>query len=528
MPRDDRTCVVAARRRSTRSTRARSRTRDGDGVGDLRGHRGAARPPRRARRCEAVWLSPFFPSPMADFGYDVVGLLRRRPDLRHARRLRRAGRATRHARGIRVILDWVPNHTSDRHPWFAGVALEPRRPQARLVRVARPGAAAAARRTTGRRRSRPSARRGRSTSATGQWYLHSFLPEQPDLNWDNPEVEAAMHDVLRFWLDRGVDGFRIDAIAQDRQGPAAARQHRRRAPPRRGLGHASTSACAGSARVVDEYPDRMIVGEVALQDLHRVVSYLKTGDQLHLAHNFVVRATCPGTPRRFRDLDRRLRGARRPDGVAGVVPRQPRPLARRDALRRRRPRPGAGAGGRRCCSTRCAGRRSSTRARSSGCPTPRSRPTASSTSTAATPSARRSRGGRRPPAGPGAGFTTGEPWLPLVADAEALNVERQAADPRSTLALVRRLAALRAQHAGAADRRAAHARRRPRRARLAARGRRRALAGGDQLRDGARRVRGRPRAPRRCRLDRPRPAGGRGRPRRVTLGGSEAVLLRLG
>src|SRR4029079_18555531 len=121
---------------------------------------------------------------------------------------------------------------------------------------------------------------------TQQYYLHSFMPEQPDLNWDNPEVEAAMHDVLRFWLDRGVDGLRLDAIHKIAKDPllrdhvGAPRRHDEDWDP-------ILELVRVSVRVIDEYDDRMVVGEVALQDLHRVVGYLASGDQLHLAHNFV-------------------------------------------------------------------------------------------------------------------------------------------------------------------------------------------------------------------------------------------------
>ena len=121
---------------------------------------------------------------------------------------------------------------------------------------------------------------------TGQYYLHSFMPEQPDLNWDNPEVEAAMHDVLRFWMDRGVDGLRLDAIAKIAKDPllrdhvGASRRHDED-------WESIHARLRGIRKVIDEYEDRMLVGEVALQDLHRVVAYLEYGDQLHLAHNFV-------------------------------------------------------------------------------------------------------------------------------------------------------------------------------------------------------------------------------------------------
>ena len=111
--------------------------------------------------------------------------------------------------------------------------------------------------------------------ATGQWYLHSFMPEQPDLNWDNPEVEAAMHDVLRFWLDRGVDGFRIDVVHKLAKDPELARQ-RRRARGRHDEDWGDPRpAAAASARCVDEYQDRMLVGEVYLSTCAASSSYVQ-------------------------------------------------------------------------------------------------------------------------------------------------------------------------------------------------------------------------------------------------------------
>ena len=228
------------------------------------------------------------------------------------------------------------------------------------------------------------------------------MREQPDLNWDNPEVEAAMHDVIRFWMDRGVDGLRLDAIHKIAKDPLL-RDHA--GAPRRHDEDWETihERLRGIRRVVDEYDDRMVVGEVALQDLHRIVGYLESGDQLHLAHNFVF-VDLPWDAEAFRtsidDFEALADGTAWP---AWFLANHDKPRAGQP-LRRRRPARAARAS----CSTRCAARRSSTRARSSGCPTPRSRPTGSSTSTAATPSARRSRGS----AGPGAGFTDGEPWLP--------------------------------------------------------------------------------------------------------------------
>ncbi|MFJ9596076.1 glycoside hydrolase family 13 protein [Streptomyces virginiae] len=178
---------------------------DGDGIGDLRGVR--SRLPHLARLgVDAVWLTPFYVSPQADGGYDVADYRAVDPlfgDLADADELVRAA----HGLGLRVIVDVVPNHTSEQHPWF------------RAALAGEPGA-----------RERYLFRRGRGADgslppndwesifggpawtrvADGEWYLHLFAPEQPDLDWTHPEVTAEFDSVLRFWLDLGVDGFRID------------------------------------------------------------------------------------------------------------------------------------------------------------------------------------------------------------------------------------------------------------------------------------------------------------------------------
>jgi len=180
----------------------------GNGVGDLPGI--TARLPYLAETLgvDAIWISPFYPSPMADFGYDVsdyrdveplFGTLDDFDDLV----------AEAHRQGIRVIIDWVPNHTSDRHPWFVASRssrADPKRDWY-VWRDPAPGG--------GPPNNWLSVFGGSAwewDEATGQYYLHSFLAEQPDLDWRNPEVEAEMLDTLRFWLDRGVDGFRMDVI----------------------------------------------------------------------------------------------------------------------------------------------------------------------------------------------------------------------------------------------------------------------------------------------------------------------------
>lgn len=180
---------------------------DGDGIGDLAGIE------RRldhvaALGVDAIWLSPIFPSPMADFGYDVSDYCGIAPvfgDLAAFDRLLAAA----HARGLKLLLDFVPNHSSDRHPWFLESRASRDNPKRDwyIWRDPAPGG--------GPPNNWISDFGGSSwewDEATGQYYLHAFLTSQPDLNWRNPDLRAAMMDVLRFWLDRGVDGFRIDVL----------------------------------------------------------------------------------------------------------------------------------------------------------------------------------------------------------------------------------------------------------------------------------------------------------------------------
>lgn len=264
------------------------RDADGDGVGDLDGIT------ERldhvvALGVTAIWLAPIYRSPQVDFGYDVADHTDVDPlfgDLRAFDRLLAAA----HARGLRVVLDYVINHTSDQHPWF---------------RASRSSRANAKRswytwRDPGPDGGPPSNWRSvfggpawTLDPGTGQYYLHSFHPAQPDLDWRHPAVAAAMHDVLRFWLDRGVDGFRIDApeyVGKDpelRDDPPAAR-HR---PHRRGvlrpydaLAHVHDKdhpfvheVLRGVRAVVDEYPGRVTVGEVRISDRHRWAAYFGQG-----------------------------------------------------------------------------------------------------------------------------------------------------------------------------------------------------------------------------------------------------------
>ena len=260
----------------------------GDGVGDLEGLRGRLGH-LRSLGADALWLSPIYRSPMADFGYDVADYCDVDPlfgDLATFDALL----ADAHARDIRVLLDWVPNHTSDQHPWFVESRASRDSPKRDWYRwhdgtPDRPP------------NNWPAAFGGGPAwtwdEATEQWYLHTFLPQQPDLNWDNPEVVEAMHDVLRFWLDRGVDGFRADVVHLIGKDPALPD-----IPETDIVGshldvvgthdyQGTHALLRGIRAVLDEYGgDRMIVGEVNLTRTELIAPYLGDSDELHLAFDF--------------------------------------------------------------------------------------------------------------------------------------------------------------------------------------------------------------------------------------------------
>ena len=259
---------------------------NGDGIGDLEGIR------RHLDHLawlgvDAIWLSPFFRSPMADFGYDVSDYCDVDPvfgtlaDFDHLL-------ADAHERGLRVLVDWVPNHTSDQHPWFLASRSSRDDPQRDwyIWRDPAPGG--------GPPNNWIAAFSGESAwtldESTGQYYLHLFLPQQPDLNWRNPDVVAAMHDTLRFWLDRGVDGFRMDVIHAivkradlgDVDGGIEQLLDARRSDV-----PAVHAQLRDMRALLDSYPgDRVAVGEVYILSTAEVATYYGDGDELHLAFNF--------------------------------------------------------------------------------------------------------------------------------------------------------------------------------------------------------------------------------------------------
>ncbi|MGA5419005.1 alpha-amylase family glycosyl hydrolase [Streptomyces lavendulocolor] len=265
---------------------------DGDGIGDLRGAR--ERLPHLARLgADAVWLTPFYASPQADGGYDVADYRAVDPlfgDLADADDLVR----TAHDLGLRVIVDIVPNHTSDRHPWFREAL-------------------------AGRGRRRYHFRPGKGPDGSlppndwesvfggpawtrvpdGEWYLHLFAPEQPDLNWDDEEVRAEFESVFRFWLDLGVDGFRVDVA----HGMV-------KAPGMPDIGHGEQARLIGTQqlpffdqdgvheihrawrRLLDSYEgERIAVAEAWAPSAERLALYVRP-DELHQAFNFQF-LNCP-------------------------------------------------------------------------------------------------------------------------------------------------------------------------------------------------------------------------------------------
>jgi alpha-glucosidase len=426
---------------------------DGDGVGDL---------PGITSRLDhlsdlgvaAIWLSPFYPSPMVDFGYDVAdytdvdplfGTLGDFDELV----------AAAHARGIRVVVDLVPNHTSDRHPWFLESRSSRDSPKRDWYVWADP-------RPDG---SPPNnwissfPRAGRAWTfdqRTGQWYLHSFTPQQPDLNWWNPEVREAMDQVMRFWLDRGVDGFRVDVahkMARDPElldnplvelgddaGDTSAEARIARLAKLKGVERRDEDwpevheILRRFRRTLDAYDDRMAVGEVYLLDLKKLARYYGSGqDEFHLAHNFVF-LTQPWKAAAFRSVVDEFTGLLPPDAWPAWM------LGDHDVSR--------------IASRYDEGGNGRARARVAamllltlrGTPFVYAGDEIGMTDGEVPADRVVDVDGRDPErtpmqwdASPGAGFTSGDPWLPVGRGAATVNVAAQRDDPASMLALYRRL-----------------------------------------------------------------------------------------
>jgi alpha-glucosidase len=423
---------------------------NGDGVGDLAGI---------ARRLDylvwlgvdAIWISPIYPSPMADFGYDVADYCGIDPLFGSLDDFDALVRAA-HARGLKIILDFVPNHTSDQHPWFLESRTSHDNPK-RDWYVWRDG------RDGGPPNNWVSQFGGPAWThdpATAQYYLHSFLREQPDLNWRHPEVRAAMLDVLRFWLDRGVDGFRVDVLwllIKDealRDNPENPSYQSNQAEIHRLLSVHNADqpevhdVIRDMRALLDRYDERVLIGEIYLP-LERLVAYY--GQDLsgaHLPFNFQLILTAWNA----RDIARLIAE------YEGVLPAGGWPnwvLGNHD-----QPRIAARVGQ---AQARVAAMLLLTLR---GTPTMYYGDELGIARVAIAPEAMRdpweknepglglSRDPSRTPfhwdGSPNAGFTTAKPWLPLDPGYPERNVERMRQDQKTILTLYRWLIALRRQH----------------------------------------------------------------------------------
>jgi alpha-glucosidase len=271
---------------------------NGDGVGDIKGII-ARLPYLKTLGIDAVWLSPIFPSPMADFGYDISEYTGIDP-LFGTMADFDALVAAVHESGLKIVLDLVPNHTSDQHPWFAEARSARDNPKRDwyIWRDPKPDGG-----PPNNWLSEFGGSAWRYDEATRQYYYHAFLAAQPDLNWRNPRVREAIYDAMRFWLCKGVDGFRVDVIwhlvkdSQFRDNPPNPHFVEGRPPHEKILTEYSADqsevheVIAEMRRVIDEFDDRVLIGEIYLP-LQRLVAYY--GDNLagaQMPFNFALLAT---------------------------------------------------------------------------------------------------------------------------------------------------------------------------------------------------------------------------------------------
>jgi len=428
---------------------------NGDGIGDLAGIE------RRldhlsALGVDAVWISPIYPSPMVDFGYDVADYTCVHPmfgTLADFDRLLAAA----HDRGLKLLLDFVPNHSSDQHPWFLESRSSRTNPKRDWYIWRDPLAGANGERLPPNNWiSDFGGPAWEWDEATSQYYYHAMLREQPDLNWRNPDLKAAMLDAMRFWFDRGVDGFRIDILwhmikaADFRDNPPNPDWKPGMADMHKVLQLNSTDqpevfAIAAEMRALaDSYGDKLLVGEIYLPIERLTAYYGKAGEGVHLPFNFQL-IDAPWHARSLHRMVEAYEAALPPDGWPNWV------LGNHD-----RPR----------IATRVGAAQA--RVAAMLLLTMRGTPTiyygdelgladvAIPPERVQDPRELREPGlgfGRDPVRTPmpwdgssNAGFTSGDPWLPLNPDWPTRNVEAEAADPDSMLALYRELLRLRRAH----------------------------------------------------------------------------------
>ena len=420
------------------------RDTDGDGIGDLAGVTESL-PYVRDLGVDALWLSPIHPSPDRDLGYDVTDYVGVDPRLGSLADLD-ALLARAHAAGMAVILDWVGNHTSDRHPWFREARASRSSPRRDwyVFRTGRGGG------PPNNWRSIFGGSAWQYDDGSGEWYLHTFFPEQPDLNWRNEQVREAMGAAMRFWLERGVDGFRLDAL------PLFIKDARLRDNPVNPDWRPGTSEYRGLRpkwtvdqpdmdevlvflrEVVNGFSDRVLVAEMGLPPA-RAARYHGAID---IPLNFGL-ITEPWTAER---LERRIHAyvEALPEGawanwvlgnhdVSRVATRLGEELAQSAAV----------------IATTLPGALTLYFGDELGLPDHPSPPRPPRDALGRLDPAR-SRDPQRSPMpwdrSVNSGFSSGSPWLPLHPRAAERSVAAQQDDPRSTLSLYRRLLALRREH----------------------------------------------------------------------------------
>ena len=425
---------------------------NGDGVGDLKGIQKKL-DYLQWLGVDCVWLSPIYPSPMADFGYDVSNYVDIHPLFGTLADFD-ALLADVHKRGMKLLLDFVPNHTSDEHPWFVEAKKDKTNPK-RDWYIWRDGKAGGGPPNNWLSNFGGSAWTFDET--TNQYYFHAFLQKQPDLNWRNPQLRAAMYDVLRFWLNRGVDGFRIDVIYhivkddQFRDNPRNPNYQPGQNPTHEFLATYIADRpevhdiIAEMRKVVDAYSDRMLVGEVYLP-VDRLVTYYghaggNGGDGVHMPFNFQL-VTLDWNAKTIATAIRNYEAALPSYGWPNWV------LGNHD-------------------NSRVASRAGTDQARVAGMLllTLRGTPTlyygdeigmtnvpikpeqVQDPFEKQVPGMGLGRDPERTPmqwnSSPNAGFTTGNSWLPLAADASTVNVESERTDRQSLLNLYNQMIALR-------------------------------------------------------------------------------------
>ena len=414
------------------------RDASGDGVGDLAGITEGL-DHLAWLGVDALWLSPIYRSPMKDFGYDVSDHCDVDPTFGSLADLDALIAAARE-RGLEVWLDFVPNHTSDQHPWFQD-AVGSREAPKRDWYIWRDPAPDGGPPNNWIRHFREGAPAWTFEEATGQYYLHQFLPEQPDLNWRNPQAREAMLDVLRFWMARGVAGFRSDVIHMIGKDPALRDDEPPYAGHPRAGHHHEPDAVAPHLRAIrdclDAVPGTTMVGEVNLPDPAQVATYVGS-DRLHLAFQFGL-LYAPWEAGAWRGTIRSVQSAFEEVGVP------PTWVLSNHDWERIRTRAGGDAGARSAAVLLFTLR---------GVPFLYMGDELGQADAEVPPDRVVDPGGRdgcRAPlpwtaaAGDRHGWE-GEPWLPWPPDPAAHSVEAQRADERSVLHLHRRLIALRRRH----------------------------------------------------------------------------------